>query len=187
MPKASRKTLAVLVIIIIGVAAGISLLWWWYNQRTPEEELESFSNYGFSFKYPKDMGISEENATEDFGMLVGEVGRNEELEFIKVSWLTLEFNPGLEVFLNVSFYGLESEGFIIQGGQIKNYTTAKGYEMLYQSFSGTDAQEIPLEGVSGVWYCSTSQRSFEFVLVFVQSGQDVNSKFLQYVNSFTCT
>jgi hypothetical protein len=187
MPKRSRKTLAVLLIIIVGVAVGISFLWWLGNQRTPEEELKTFSDYGFSFKYPTDMGVSEQNATTDFGMLTGEIVNGQELEFIKASWLTQETTPDLEILLNMSFRGMESQGFIIQQGQKKNYTTAKGYEMLYQSFTGTDAEKIPLKGISGVWYCSTSKRSFEFILILVQSQQDTNSKFLQYINTFTCT
>jgi hypothetical protein len=185
MPKMSRRFLAILLIAIAGVAAGISFVWW-YNQRTPEE-FKRYSNYGVSFEYPKDMEISEENSAIDSGVLIGEFGHGEELEFIRLEWQTQESNPGLEVLLNMSFLNIEGEGFIIQKGQKVNYTTANGYEMLYQSFTGTDAEAIPLNGVTGVWYCSTSNRSFEFILILVQSEQDTNSKFLQYTNSFTCT
>jgi hypothetical protein len=185
MPKRSRKTLAALLIVIVGVVAGSSLLWW-YNQRTAEEELMTFSDYGFSFKYPRELEISEESATDESGMLIGTVTHDKGLEFIKVGWMTLESSPGVESLLDTSFMGMEDEGFIVQPGQMKNHTSAKGYEMLYQYFSGTDAESIPLEGITGVWYCSTSQRSFEFILIFVDIQQDINSKFLQYINSFTC-
>jgi hypothetical protein len=186
MPKMSRRLLAILLVAITGVAAGISFIWW-YNQRTPPEEFEHYSNYGVSFEHPKDMEISEENSAIDSGVLIGEFGHGEELEFIRLEWQTKESNPGLETLLNMSFLNLKNEGFILQEGQKVNYTTAQGYEILYQSFTGTGEREIPLKGISGVWYCSTSNRSFEFILILVQSEQDTNSKFLQYTNSFTCT
>jgi hypothetical protein len=186
MPKTSRRALAILLIAIAGAAAAISFVWW-YNQRASEEEFKHYSNYGVSFEYPKDMEISEEGSTVDSGVLIGELGSNEELEFIRVEWQTQEINPSLETILNASFLNLESEGFILQKGQKINFTTTNGYEMLYQSFTGTDAEAIPLKGISGVWYCSTSNRSFEFILLLVQSEQDTNSKFLQYTNSFACT
>jgi hypothetical protein len=185
MPKISRKLLAILLIAIAGIAAGISFVWW-YNQRTTDE-FERYSNYGVSFEHPKEMEISDENSTMESGVLIGEFGHGDELEFIRIEWQTQESNPSLETLLNMSFLNIEGEGFIIQKEQKINYTTANGYEMLYQSFTGTDAEDIPLKGITGVWYCSTSNRSFEFILILVQSEQDTNSKFLQYVNSFTCT
>jgi hypothetical protein len=121
----------------------------------------------------------------DSGMLLGESGDGE-LELIRVGWLTLEFPLDLEISLNMSFLNLEAEELTIQKGQLKSHTTVDGHDMLYQSFTATSADAVTFEGISGVWYCNTSNRSFDFVLMLMNSKQDTNSRFQQYISSFTC-
>jgi hypothetical protein len=184
MPKRSKRTLAIFMIAIVGFAAGITLVWW-NSQRTPEEEFKLYSNYGFSFEYPKDMEISQNTSAMDSGTLLGELG-NGELELIRVGWFTIELPPDLEISLNMSFLNLEAEGLTIEKGQLKSHTTVDGHEMLYQSFTATSAEAVTFQGISGVWYCDTSIRSFDFVLMLMNSEQDINLRFQQYISSFTC-
>lgn len=186
MQKRFRRTSAIFLIVIAAVAASTIFVWWWNNQRTPEEEFKSYSDYGVSFEYPKKMEISEDTpSTTDSGILLGQLG-NGELELVRVSWLTTESAPDLETSLNNTLLNLEFEGLTIEKGQLKNHTTLNGHEMLYQSFTATDEETITFQGISGVWYCSTSNRSFEFILMWIQNDQDINSRFQHYINSFNC-
>jgi hypothetical protein len=196
MPKASKRTaIAILLITIAGVAAVVSLAWW-YSQQEPEGGFRLYSNFNFSFEYPKDMEISEQglvagtNATTDSGILTGELS-NGAFELIKVGWFTTESAPDLETSLNNSLVSLEVEGWLtVEKGQLKDSATVNGHEMLYQSFTATTGEADTFQGISGVWYCETSNRSFDFILMFLQDNQDIQEilqKFQQYTVSFTCT
>jgi hypothetical protein len=178
--------------VIAGVSAVVSFAWW-YSQKEPEGELKLYSNFDFFFEYPKDMEISEQglvagtNATTDSGILTGELS-NGAFELIKVGWFTTESAPDLEISLDNSFLNFEVEwGFTVEKGQLKDSATVNGHEMLYQSFTATTGEADTFQGISGVWYCETSNRSFDFILIFMQDNQDILQKFQQYIISFTCT
>lgn len=185
MPRRQRKTL-VAILLILAVAA-VAVFTWWYTQRAPER----YSKYGFSFEYPKGMLISElghlENttATSSSGILLGELS-NDELELIKVGWLSTESAPDLEISLNDSFLSLEAEGLEVDRGQLVNSTKVNGHEMIYQYFDGTIAEALTFHGISGVWYCDINNKNYDFVVMYSGSEQDVLSKFQQYIASFIC-
>jgi hypothetical protein len=81
---------------------------------------------------------------------------------------------------------LEAEGFTIEKGQFKDTTTVSGHTMLYQSFTAESVGVITFQGVSGVWYCDRSRRSFEFTLMVMQGEEESLLRFNQYTGSFTC-
>jgi hypothetical protein len=189
MSKISKRTLAAILLITIAGVAAVGLVWW-YTQESGEE-LKRYSNFGFSFEYPKDMKIDEQGpvegtvATTDSGILLGELGDGE-FGLIKVGWLTTESAPDLEISLDNSFLNLEVEGLIVEKGQFKNTTTINRHEMLCQSFTATIAEAITFHGIGGVWYCNTSKRSFEFILMVMQDEPDALLRFHRYTSSFTC-
>jgi hypothetical protein len=178
------------LITIAGVAAVIGLVWW-YSSKESVGEFRRYSNFGFSFEYPKDMKIDEQGqdegtvATMDSGILLGELG-NGELELIRVRWLTAESAPDPEISLDNSFLNLGAEGFTFDRDQFKNTTTLNGHEMLYQSFTATVSEAITFQGISGVWYCETSERAFEFILLVMRDEPDILHRFQQYTSSFSC-
>jgi hypothetical protein len=182
-----KNRLAILLIIIVAAAAVIGFIWW-YIGRTPERERERYSKFGFSFEYPQGMEISEVGlegegtATSSSGALLGDL-TNDDIEFIKLSWQTIEPAPELEDSLNKSFQGIEAEGAYVEKGQLVTSAQVDGHDMIYQYFTAS-VETLTFYGITGVWYCDTNNKSYEFILMHTQ--QDVLPKFQQYINSFAC-
>jgi len=193
VPKRPRKILiAILLVVIVGVAA-VSVFVWWYTQKGEEEEAppgyRSYSKYGFTFQYPKGMSISEEGmlestATSSSGIVLGELS-NDEDEVITVGWLSAVIAPDLEDLkdsLNAGFENMEAEGTPVDIGQL--VTSAKaGHTMIYQYFNATIEGET-YYGIGGVWYCDTNDRFYMLFLMY--SEQDPLPKFQQYLDAFIC-
>lgn len=189
VPKRPRKTLiAILLITIVGVTT-VSVFMWWYIQKgeeAPTPGFNKYSKYGLSFEYPKGMSISEQGmlestATSSSGIVLGELSNYED-ELITVGWLTIVSPPDLEVSMSAGFEGMEAEGVDVDKGQLVTSTKA-GHTMKYQYFTAT-AEGETFYGIFGVWYCGTSDRFYELILMY--SEQDVLSTFQQYLDSFVC-
>ncbi|MGP8322627.1 MAG: PGF-CTERM sorting domain-containing protein [Methanosarcinaceae archaeon] len=149
---------------------------------------KTYSNFGFSFKYPKGMSLSENGmidarANDDSGMIIGEL----EGHILEVCWMKMagisptNFMP--EIVIENTFSGMETvEGTIIDRGK-KGETTVNGHKIIYQQFDAS-IEDISFNGVVGLWYCNESEK--QFILLPMSEELDAFSLFNDYLGSFVC-
>lgn len=154
-------------------------------------EFNTYSRYGCSFEYPKQMSLTEEGhpvfggeANESSGSLYGRRD-NSDHEILMVSWFKVE--EGASV-LESSLAGLR-EGMkqdqryteLVTGDIIESESC--GHRMLYQTltfkYNGDQVYEV-----TGCWYCDASQRFYQLGVMY--SEQDVKPLFQKYIDSFVC-
>ncbi len=149
---------------------------------------KTYSNFGFSFKYPKGMYLSESGmfdarANDDSGMILGEL----EDQIFEVCWMKMAgiapTHSMSEIAIENAFSGMETvEGTTIDRGK-KGETTVNGHKIIYQQFSAS-FEDVSFYGVVGVWYCNESEK--QFVLLPMSEESDAFSLFKDYLSSFVC-
>lgn len=201
-----NRFLASMVLIVIILCSGCLQLG--EEKSQPRKGIidltEKYSNYGFSFKYPKGMQIEEMGfldeyaADETSGILVGEYYPNEEdALFIKISWIKMptphsseEEYSLLDAGINASF-DLLSE--VIKSAN--SFTKKEKREMkinnmrvLYQEylldFSSEDYPNRKLYGVTSSFYCYKSRRAYTFNLAY--SKNESLSLLQEFLRNFNC-
>lgn len=155
-------------------------------------QYDTFSKYGFSFEYPKEMSLSEQPSMgtivdENSGIVLGEK-ENKELELVTVGWQGIAEPVDIESSLIGSVAGglaaLEAgEGVeeVVRGEQLE--ATKSGHQLLYQSFTVRGGGEV-MRGVVSAWYCDESNRLFNLITLY--SGEDALALFQTYLDSFVC-
>ena len=155
-------------------------------------EFRTFSKYGFSFEYPKQMTLTEEGhplfggeASETSGFLSGRRD-NHDHEIIWLSWVEVAeggavmLEPGLAG-LRESMMQIESYTELVIGDVIESELC--GHRMIYQTFSyKLDGDQV--YQVVGTWYCDRSQRFWQLAVLY--SEEDVLPVFQRYIDSFMC-
>jgi len=193
VPKRRRRNLiviAILVIAIVVATVGIGL----YIQTAPEGEepspspieYETYSKYGFSIEYPKDMTITEEGvvdaeANDNSGQTMGEsFGPYKAFAVTWVKSSTPLTRGDLEDALEEIFESdpnLEKTETIVE-------TTKSGHEMIYQRYTYTEDWQKTY-GIFGVWYCDIDKKFY--CLGNEQTTEhDALQIFEQYLDSFVC-
>ncbi len=166
--------------------------------KTPTE-LKTYSDYGFSFEYPKTYSVSEmglqQNEANDMSGVVQAGIENEESELFQVAWVGMiksmweSWDNGLEDSLEGSIEGAENtEGIAsLERGELVE-TTKAGHRMLYQYYTLTSAEGDTAYGIIGALYCDKSQRLLSFMTMNTTTSttQDVQGYFQNYLDSFVC-
>ena len=198
-----RKIHIAILLIVIVVSAVASF--WWLVLRVPPVEYKTYSKYGFSFQYPKEMtmiekGLLESTATDNSGIVLGQLrpeGLVERIdEHIVVGWLKSATAPDLEISLKDAFDALvKSEELEIRGKGKLVETTKAGHRMIYQYYTtygtttaGPSYYNFPpkeVYGIYGVWYCDTKQRLYQLNLMYIEE-KDILPIFQRYLDSFVC-
>ncbi|MFC1999989.1 hypothetical protein ACFLXE_04440 [Chloroflexota bacterium] len=126
-----------------------------------------FSKYGLSFEFPDDCTISEhgvmENQANDTD---GVVLASSDKMAINVYWTASvqDLFKGDPHYLNNFYFNMEQQSGITDIEREEWEETVKlGHQVIYERFSFQG--ERKLFGIYGVWYCSNSQRMFDFVAV----------------------
>ncbi len=153
--------------------------------QTPKSQL-TYSKYGFSFEYPKQMmiserGLFENTANDNSGIIVGEL-KNGGNEIILIGWLKSIVNIKLEPTLEGAFGGMNSSTGVtsLVKGEFVD-TTKDGDRMIYQYYNISGENET-MYGIYGVWYSDESQKLYQLNVMY--SGGDVLLVYQKYVNSF---
>lgn len=147
---------------------------------------EIYSRYGFSFKYPKGMvlselGVLEATATDSSGAVVGEL----EDQVMAVSWVkTLQYD--LESAVEDGLTGTEgTEGVsnFVRGD--RGESAVKGHIFIYRFFTATIGGE-KTKGIVSAWYCDDSTRLYSTSVISLEAGPEVFPLFEAYLDSFYC-
>ena len=154
------------------------------NEPT-ELEYDTYSNYGFSFKYKKGMVITVPDndltgkAADDYS---GVVVAQDDYNFLSVTWLTKYSEQTPEIIKIVLDYAWsERDDYNQIGGFVE--TTKSGHTLTYQKSSWRD--NYTTYGIIGIWYCSGESR--QYMLMFADlDSQKVQDDFIQYVDWVVC-
>jgi len=192
-----RKIHIAILLIVIVVSAVASF--WWLVLRVPPVEYKTYSKYGFSFQYPKEMtmiekGLLESTATDNSGIVLGQLrpeGLVERIdEHIVAGWLKSATAPDLEISLKDAFDALAKSKVppynitSLEKGKLVE-TTKTGHRMMYQYYTTTLFVAVRVQyGIYGVWYCDTNQRLYHLNLVWI--GEDILPEFQRCLDSFVC-
>lgn len=145
---------------------------------------KTYSNFGFSFKYPKGMTLSETGmfdvrATDTSGVIIGEL----EDQVLGVTWMRMATEPPLlESTLAGGLEGMEAEGVTVVKGE-KGETTVNGHKVVYQFYS-VSAEDGQYYGVFSAWYCDVSERIY--ALMTMSKESEAFPLFEDYLGSFVC-
>jgi hypothetical protein len=170
--------LAILIVatVVVGTGSYMLSLVGQEPSGTPSNtptEYRTYSKYGLSFEYPKDMSLSEQGflestAMDSSGMVLGTLEKSE-YEMVLVGWLRSVVALDLESTLDGAFEGMAGEWGNIDRGQLVT-SEKSGDTMLYQQYSAT-VEGKSIYGVYGVWYNDISDRLYQ--LNSASSEQDV--------------
>jgi len=153
---------------------------------------KTFSKYGFSFEYPKDlpvaeMGLLENEANDNSGMVLVGV-ENGEVNSFQVGWMKT-LSVDLDAALEGSFVGAQgAEGIAsVDRGELVEADKA-GHRMLHQSFTATSSGGDEVRGISSVFYCDETGRLFIAVITnnTFSAEQEVLEGFETYLDSLVC-
>ena len=177
-----RKNLVMLLTLMFVIAIPCALV-----QGTQAITLDkTYSDFGFSFKYPKGMwlsesGLFEARANDVSGVITGEF----EDQLLTVGWMKMESGIfDLESSLAGGLSGMkEAEGItnFVEGE--KGETIANGHKVVYQFFSFS-AEGEPFYGIFSVWYCDVSEKIY--LLSTMSIEKDNFPLFVDYLGSFVC-
>lgn len=156
---------------------------------------EKYSKYGFSFRYPKGMEITEEGLIKEYpdntsGAIFGEYHPNEkDVLFIGISWEKKKppssyeeerklLNANIDDFLE----GMMEEGMKIikkEKGEIK----INNKRVIYQEYF-LEYPDRKLYGVIGYFYCYKNRKSYGFNLNYSRNNSLILLK--EFLRSFDC-
>lgn len=168
---------AVVALVAVGVIAAVLIL-----PATPR--YKTYSKFGFSFEYPKNMTLSENGAFEWGSVMV--TSSNDELQTLSVIWVTMMapenipeyLENRLEVFLEKLGPGWEN---FVRGKIVK--TTKAGHQMAYQNYTAT-MHDTGFSGIVGNWFCDTNDRYYQLWLL--SSEENILPIYQRYLDSFIC-
>ena len=168
-----------------------------------ETEYLTYSEYGFSFKYPKAFSVSvaplfenQRRADDNSGVVrvrpTMSIFPVFAVSWIKVMQSTWETNGSLEASLEDGFELVERHlaGVArVERGEFAE-TSGAGHQMLYQYYTVTsiDSEAWKAYGIVGVFYCDNSEKVFtlQTMNAAVSAKQDVLEDFMNYLGSFVC-
>jgi hypothetical protein len=157
------------------------------NNTNTSPDKKVYTNFGFSFQYPKGWTISE------MGMLQSQADGSSGLvqatksydKLLQVAWVGMvedlfEMTGGLEVTLEDSFSGLLMDGSVndLEKGEIVE-TTHQGHYLMYQDFAADGYAGESIRGVVGCFYCDDSERVYQ-----VMTGDTSNVSKSVVLNDF---
>lgn len=159
-------------------------------------DFKTYSNYGFSFEYPRgftinEMGMLQSEANDASGLV--QAMRGDE-ELLQVLWMGMtkdfwELGGGLSVALEDSFAGLAMDETIvsIERGEIVE-TTKEGYQMLYQDYFATVTVGDNFGGIIACFYCDKAERLYQLITGHTESTtkQDRLTYFQRFSDSLIC-
>ena len=181
--------------IILGLS-GILLLSviLWANKQfstTPELELtETYSNYGFSFKYPSGMKITEEGVlekipSENSGAISGKISPKGLYHVIAIVWVRREtFNADESI--SRFFDSMEKKGVRFVNKGSRGEMVHRGHKTTYQTYEAYANVKGPnhLYGVVSVWYCNQTKKMYS--LQVIHDKRSVLPLFQEYLDLFVC-
>lgn len=166
-------------------------------EQTPTNIIlgNTYSGFGFSFKYSNNMIIEEQgfaNISADYtsGILFGDVeyADTETYHIIKISWFdvgpiensTELREKNLLESLDAGFLLIENDEIDIIKKEIKE-DFIESYLLYYQSYE-YHVNDLILYGVLGAFYCDENNRYYTINIGY--SEENVLSIFQKYINSF---
>jgi len=182
------KKLLFAIVILIPVAVQ-TMGFWLGTQHSPLPGYETYSKYGFSFRYLESMtieefGLLEDTATNNSGQVSVKL-KNEKYELFHVSWVRTETSLNLETTLEDAF------GIMKRHEGVTNFakgelveTTQTGHRMLYQYYNITFESGGEYYGIYGVWYCDASQTNYYAHLMTRE--EEIFPIYETYLDSFVC-
>jgi hypothetical protein len=193
--KLSRKVLiAIILIAVIAGATGFAYVYTQTNLLRPSSAAthplsgyNTYSNYGFSFQYPKTWTITErgllDNTADSNSGLVTAQSTTSQNELVLLAWThsVNSIDPSTTVTGAISGFQRGSGGTNLVIGQQGTTTTTAGYSVLYQPFSIT-VSGTTVNAVWSAWYSTHGQRLYQ--LSVITSGQDAMSSFNTYLSTF---
>lgn len=194
--RLSRKVLiAIILIAVIAGATGFAYVYTQTNLLRPSSAAthplsgyNTYSNYGFSFQYPKTWTISEhglfDNTADSNSGLVTAQSSTSQNDLVLVGWnhSVNTIDPSTVLTPAINGFQKGSGGTSLVMGQQGTTTTTAGYSVLYQPFSIT-VSGTHINAVWSAWYSTHGQRLYQMSVV--TSGQDAMSPFSTYLSSFT--
>ena len=198
-PKKSSRKIIIAVILIVAIVVGASSFAYVYTQTSifrsassPSTQTSAgynaYSNWGFSFQYPKTMTITERGlldstATSSSGLVEGQSSTSQNDVFI-IAWTHSVNSIDPSTVLSGAINGFQqgSGGYGLSIGQPASATTKAGYHVVYQSFSST-VSGTHVQGVWSAWYSTQGQRLYQ--LAVVTSGSNAVNLYNTYLSSFT--
>lgn len=167
------------------------------KQEATREGYKTYSNYGFSFEYPKsfllfEQGVLESKANDTSGMVAAGV-ENEELKGVGVIWFKVQESlvdqVTLEAGMEGGFQGLAGGEDVVsvERGELVE-TTKAGHRMLYQYYALTTTEGDKTFGIYGSWYCDKDQKVYILSTEnsTISSKKDVLRDFQSYLDCFVC-
>ena len=152
---------------------------------------ESFSNYGFSFKYPENMEISEKGyieplPNEDSGSLDCKLVTNEFYHLCSIRWIKAkEIDP--DNLLDENLKVMKKVADIVEGE--KGKTKISNYNVTYQKFElylKTEEGLKHLYGIEGAFYCQEGGRWFILTTAIDKEQVSILDLMEDYLNHFKC-
>ncbi len=177
--------IAILLVAVIAGATGFAYV---YTRTNLLSGYNTYSNYGFSFQYPKTWTISEhgllDNAANSYSGIVTAQSTTSKNDLLLVGW-TQSYNaidPATVLSPAISGFQRGLGGTSLVMGQQGTTTTTAGYSVPYQPFSIT-VSGAQVNAVWSAWYSTHGARLYQ--LSVVTSGQDAISPFNAYLSTFT--
>ena len=194
--KPSRKLLiAIVLIAVIAGATGFAYVYTQTNLLRPSSSAathplsgyNTYSNYGFSFQYPKtwtitEHGLFDSTADSNSGLVTAQSTTSQN-DLVLVGWnhSVNTIDPSTVLTPAINGFQKGSGGTNLVIGQQGTTTTTAGYSVLYQPFSITVSGNN-INAVWSAWYSTHGQRLYQ--LSVVTSGQDAMTSFNTYLSSF---
>jgi len=195
--KPSRRVLiAILLVTVIAGGTGFAYVYTQTNLLRPSSPAathplagyNTYSNYGFSFQYPKtwtitERGLLDSTADSNSGLVLAQ-STTSQSDLVLVGWTHSVNSIDPSTVLSGAINGFQrgSGGTDLVVGQQGTATTTAGYSVIYQPFSIT-ISGTHVNAVWSAWYSTHGQRLYQ--LSVVTSGQDAVSPFNTYLSSFT--
>jgi hypothetical protein len=192
----TTKNLLVVAVIVSAVTGGNL----WLHRNDPALGYARYAGFGFTMDYSLDKqlqvsGFGGWEPTESGGTVQAAYQGNH-LEQYGVIWATTESMPthlrSLGGSLDHTFGLVAMDGTTIADRGAYEYTSYKGHEMVYQTFSVVE-QEIGIPGIMGAWYCEEAGKYLQFYAIyladletFTADPQEVEQRWLEYIDMVEC-
>jgi hypothetical protein len=157
------------------------------NTTNISPDKKVYTNFGFSFQYPKgwtisEMGMLQSQADDSSGLVQASKSYD---KLLQVAWIGMvkdlfEMTGGLEVTLEDSFYGLLMDGSVddLEKGEIVEIIH-RGHYLMYQDFVADGYAGESIRGVVGCFYCDDSERVYQ-----VMAGDTSHASMSVVLNDF---
>ena len=149
------KTSYSLIVIaaIIGLVTAYNI---WVNSREPEPQYNTYTGYGFTFKYPEGMSFREDNfgdapVSMEPGYLQGMISEDPLFVYMEVLWNTTEVFKSPEEFIEMFIQRVEDSPDDIIREDKYHHSTKDAYPLVFKFFNVTDRSDTFFKGVIGSW------------------------------------